>query len=137
MRFPWFASLSVMQTPALNLFFGETTITEQAILRVALPLTRSELLYVGGYGGYAYARIATNQDVLARAYDQVLGGASLVARHSRLPLSASLSYIVVSQRGTTAPGRSVSDLAYQAVMLNVAGNFAWGPGTPPLFGGVL
>jgi hypothetical protein len=136
-RIPWFASLSVAQTPTLNFYLGETTLSDQAIVRVALPLTRSELVYFGGFGGYAYARIADNQGSLTRAYDQFIGGASLIARLRQLPVSGVLSYTVISQRGNVLAGRSVPDLGRQAVMLNIVGTFAWGPGTPPLFGGLI
>ena len=32
---------------------------------------------------------------------------------------------------------AVQSLAWQSVMLTISGAFSFGPGTPPLFGGVL
>jgi hypothetical protein len=43
----------------------------------------------------------------------------------------------VSQRGSQLPDYAVDDLARQAVFLHLRGDFAFGPGTPPLFGGAL
>ncbi len=136
-RQPWFASLTAVQTPSVDLYVGDAVISDQLVARVAVPLTRSELIYLGGIGSYLYARIPNDQRLLTRAYDQFFGGVSLVARFQRLPVFASLNYLALSQRGSSMPGRSFSDLAIQTVLLNITGTFAWGPGTPPLFGRVL
>jgi len=115
------------------------TITDQVLAKLAVPLTRSELYYVGGFGAYAYSRFAGDPSTsgTTRAYDQILGGASLIAKARNMPLAASLSYTVLSQRGSNIPGRPIANLARQAVILTISGTFAWGPGTPPLFGSVL
>jgi len=65
---------------------------------------------------------------LRHAYDQwtVLG--LLSYRFLRAPLFVSASYSLVDQTGMT-------NLLRQVVMLSVTGDFSWGPGTPPLFGG--
>jgi hypothetical protein len=131
---PWFASLTAMQAPAPNLFLGQATLSDTVMARVALPLTRNERLVVGAYGGYVYARIADEQQHLTRAYDQFLGGLTLVGRFPRLPIAAALTYVAVTQRGSSQPYSAAPDLARQMVLLSVRGEFAWGPGTPPLFG---
>jgi hypothetical protein len=136
-RLPWYASLTALQSPAPNLFLGQATISDQVIARLALPLTRSERLFVGGYAGYVYARIASAQQDTVRVYDQIFGGLSLTARIPKLPLVVALSYLALSQRGSMTPGTAVPDLARQVVFLTLRGEFAWGPGTPPMFGGVL
>jgi hypothetical protein len=136
-RLPWYASLTALQSPAPNLFLGQATISDQVIARLALPLTRSERLFVGGYGGYVYARIASAQQDTVRVYDQIFGGLSLTGRIPKMPLVVALSYLVLSQRGSATPGTAVPDLARQVVFLTLRGEFAWGPGTPPMFGGVL
>jgi asparagine synthase (glutamine-hydrolysing) len=46
----WFATLSVMQAPVPNPFGGYATINDAVTLRAALPLTRSELYFLTGYG---------------------------------------------------------------------------------------
>lgn len=132
---PWFATLTLAQTASPNLFIGQSTINDQAAARVALPLNRRETLFVSGVASYIYARIATEQGSLERAFDQRTAGVALTARLSRLPIGASLQYAYVDQHGNDTPGREVPDLQTQTATLNVGGYFSWGPGTPPLFGG--
>ena len=54
-----------------------------------------------------------------------------------MPLAVALSYLALSQRGNVTPSTPVPDLARQIVFVTLRGEFAWGPGTPPMFGGVL
>src|SRR5215831_2595521 len=136
-RLPWFASVSLAQSPAPNLFLGEATLNDQVIVRLALPLTRSERLFVGGWGGYTYARVASESQHLARLYDQFVGGAALTGRISNWPMSFAVSYLALSQRGSATPNNPVPDLARQTVFLSVRGVFGWGPGAAPMFGGVM
>ena len=136
-RLPWFAGVSLVQSPAPNLFLGEATINDQLIVRLALPLTRSERLFVGGWGAYTYARISDQQQSLTRLYDQFVGGATLTGRVANWPLAFALSYMALSQRGSDVPNNSVASLARQTMFLSVRGVFGWGPGTPPIFGGVI
>jgi hypothetical protein len=136
-RLPWYASLTALQSPAPNLFLGTATISDQVIARLALPLTQSERLFVGGYGGYIYARIADDQQALVRVYDQIFGGLALTGRIPKLPLVVALNYLVLSQRGNATTSTPVPDLARQVVFVTLRGEFAWGPGTPPMFGGPL
>ena len=133
-RVPWFASLTVTQTPAANAFLGAAILSDQAIARLAVPLTRSERLVASAFGGYVYARIAGTDGSLTRAYDQLLGGASMGYKFPKVPLSAVASYSVVSQRGGMAPGFTVSSLAYQYVFVTLRSDLVWGRGTPALFG---
>ncbi len=133
-RLPWYMSFTASQAPAPNLLIGQATVTDQVLARVAMPLARSEIVYVGAFGSYLYARQATEGGSLARSYDQFQGGGSLFLRSPRLPFSGALTYTALTQRGN---GTTTQSLAWQSVMLTVAGTFAWGPGTPPLFGGVL
>ena len=134
-RHPWFATLAVSQQAAPNLFLGEATLNDAALVRVALPLTRSELVFVTGFAGYIYARIADGQGTVGRAYDQRTAGASLSVRLLKLPLAAALLYTIIDQDGGVIAGRMVPDFFRQTLMLNVTGVFMWGKGTPPLFGG--
>src|SRR5262245_5978878 len=55
---PWFASLTLTQTPAANAYLGAAILSDQAIVRLAVPLTRNERLVTTAFGGYIYARIA-------------------------------------------------------------------------------
>jgi hypothetical protein len=136
-RLIWFANVALTQTASPNLFVGGATISDQIFARLALPLGKSELYYVAGYGGYVYARMVNDTLTLTRAFDQLVGGLSLAARLQKLPVFASVTYLVVDQRGSGGPNDpqgEIPDLARQTVMLNVAGTFAFGRGTPPIFG---
>ena len=86
-RLPWFMSFTASQAPAPNLLIAQATVTDQVIARVAMPLGRSENLYVGGFASYIYAREATSGGSLTRAYDQIQGGASLFYRSQKSPIS--------------------------------------------------
>jgi hypothetical protein len=136
-RVPWYASLSAIQTPAPNLYIGGAILTDQVMARLALPLSKSELFFIGGYGGYTYARMAKGIGDLQRNYDQVMGGLSLYGRMHKFPLTGAISYVAISQRGNSSPTAGAPDLSMQTVFVSVSSNFAWGPGTPPLFGGPL
>ncbi len=133
-RLPWFMSFTASQAPAPNLLIAQATVTDQVIARVAVPLGRSENLYVGGFASYIYAREATQGGSLTRAYDQFQGGGSLFYRSQRSPVGGALTYVALTQRGN---GTLTQSMAYQSLLLTISGAFAWGPGTPPLFGGVL
>jgi len=134
-RLPWFATLTVTQTPAPDIFLSEATISDMVMARVALPLSRSETFFVTGFAGYIYARIANNQGSLQRAFDQRTAGVALAARSHTLPLAGSLQYLIVDQHGSSQAGRVVPDFEQQMVLLTVSGVFRLGPGTPPLFSG--
>jgi hypothetical protein len=134
---PWLASLTVSQTPAPNLYLGAATLSDQVMARFIIPLTRNELLYVGGFGGYVYARVADASQNMTRAYDQFIGSASVILRFTGTRLVAAATYTALSQRGSDVPGYAVNDLARQTVLITLRGELAWGPGTPPLFGGPL
>jgi hypothetical protein len=134
---PWFASVSVSQAAAPNLFLGEATINRGVLARLALPLNRNETVFVTGFGGYIYARLASDQGSLGRLFDQWTTGASLSARFARLPIAASLQYTLIDQNGGTAGTVNVPGLERQTLTINVGGIFAWGPGTAPLFRGTL
>lgn len=136
-RVPWYASVGVSQAPAPNLYTGGAVMTDQAIARVALPLTKRELLFLGGYGGYAYARISNGVNSLEHNYDQLTGGISLYSKFPHLPLTAALTYVALTQRGNSSTAMTVPDLARQSVFFTLSSELAWGPGTPPLFGGPL
>jgi hypothetical protein len=135
-RRPWFASLTLSQIPAVNLFFGDTTINDQAVVRMGLPLNRAESIFVTGFAAYVYARIAsTIGSVGGKAFDQQTAGFALGARPMRLPIAASLQYLFLNQDSGGVAGRPVSNLASHTLMLTVGGILAFGKGTPPLFGG--
>jgi hypothetical protein len=133
-RLPWFMSITASQAPSPNLLIAQATVSDQVIGRVAVPLGRSENLYVGGFASYIYARQATEGGSLTRAYDQIQGGASLMYHSQRSPIGGALTYVALTQRGN---GVQTQSMAYQSLLLSISGAFAWGPGTPPLFGGVL
>ena len=128
-RLTWYATLTAAQSPMPNLFSGLATVNDSVTANLTLPIGRTEQLVFTGAGGYVYARVAdlTGGD-LRHAYDQwtVLG--LLSYRFLRAPLFVSASYSLVDQTGMT-------NLLRQVVMLSVTGDFSWGPGTPPLFGG--
>ena len=134
-RPPWFATLAVSQQASPNLYLGQATLNDAALARVALPLTRSDLLFVTGFAGLIYARIADNQGTLGRAFDQRTAGVALNGRLQSLPLAAELLYTIVDQNGGMIAGNMVPDFFRQTLMLNVTGVFMWGKGTPPIFGG--
>jgi hypothetical protein len=135
-RMPWFTTLVVSQTPASNLFLGQVTVSDQALVRLALPLDIHELMVLSGVGGYTYARVADAEGRLVRGYDQWSAGASFAARLARLPLTGALEYSLAYQGGNTGSGGTIPSLVRQTVMLTVSGTFLFGPGTPPLFSGV-
>ena len=136
-RMPWVAALTATQTPAPNLYIGAATLSDQIAARVVVPLTRSERVYIGGNGGYLYARVADANRHMTRAYDQVVGSLSLALRFPGTRIATAATYNVVSQRGSSVPGYVAPDFARQAVLISVWGDVSWGPGTPPLFGGAL
>jgi hypothetical protein len=135
-RRPWFGTASISQQPAANLYIGQATINDQVMARLALPVNRNETVFVAAFGSYIFARVATAQGDLGRAFDQRNGGVEIAARPLQLPLAVSLQYTIVDQHGGHPAGSiAVPDLLRQSVMLTVGGVLAWGPGTPPLFGG--
>jgi hypothetical protein len=135
---PWFATLVASQSPAPNLYVGEATITDEILLRLALPLNRRETFLLAGYGAYVYARIVTSATGdLTRGFDQVTGGATLLARSQRHPFWAALSATIIDQRGNTLPDRTIPDLLIRTVLVSVGATFAFGPGTPAVFSGGL
>jgi hypothetical protein len=133
-RVPWSAGLTATQTPVANPYLGTATISDQVLAHVAVPLNRSELIYLGGYGGYIYARVANGTTQLDRAYDQFNAGLTLTARLSKMPFAAAATYSIISQRGNNLPSGFVPDYGRQYVLLTIRGDLTWGPGTPPLFG---
>jgi hypothetical protein len=134
-RRPWFATLTVAQQAAPNLFLGEATLNDQVLARLALPLTRTDLVFVTGFASYIYARLANDQGTLGRAFDQRTAGAAVSGRVQSLPFVATLQYTIIDQDGSALGGRVVPDLFRQTLILSVSGVFMWGKGTPPLFGG--
>jgi hypothetical protein len=137
-RFTWFATLSVSQTTAPNFFIGGATLNDQAIARLTLPLNHSELLFVGGYASYTYARVA-DDSAHEKVFDLTSVGASLTAHARRSPLWGSLDYAFAEQHGSSlAIFGDVPTRRRQVVLVTIGGSFDFGPGTPPLFrGGVL
>ena len=145
---PWFATLNLSRSPAPNLFLGQATITDQVLLRLALPLDRRQTIFVTGFAAYLYARqVGTDVEgtnTLDRLFDQITSGAALIARMSQHPFFASLAYTFVIQRGSTYTVQRammppdvvrLDDLRRRTLLLSVGGAFAWGPGTPRFFGG--
>jgi len=136
-RLPWYASLIVSQTPEPNIYLGEATISDRALARIALPLTQRELVFITGSGGYTYARVATQQEVLQKAFDQWGGAVSLTARLPRLPFWGAVEYLVTDQHGATASGQVFPSMFRQDFLISIGGMFVFGPGEPPIFRGVL
>ena len=144
----WFASLSVSRSAGLNLFLGQATVSDQALLRLALPLNRRQTIFVTGFTSYLYARQigadAEGTNNLSRLFDQISSGAALTARMSQHPFFATLAYTFVDQRGSTYAVqrammppeiRRLDDLRRRTLLLSAGAAFAWGPGTPTFFGG--
>ena len=128
-RLTWYATLTAGQHPMPNLFSGQATVNDSVTANLTLPIGRAEQLVFTGAGGYVYARTAdlAGGD-LRHAYDQWTLLGLLSYRFLHAPLFVSISYSLVEQTGTT-------DLLRQVVMLSLTGDFMWGKGTPPLFGG--
>src|SRR5205814_1700629 len=136
-RLFWFASASVSQTAAPNIFIGNATINDQAVVRAALPLTRSELLVLSGNAAYTYARFAY-QDHQSKAYSLYSTGVSLTWHPERIPIWTSLDYSYMNQQGSTSyESGTIPDRVRNVVMLTVGGSFVFGKGTPPIIAGAL
>jgi hypothetical protein len=136
-RLPWYLTLGVAQTAEPNLYLGEATISDRILLRIALPLTQRELVFVTGVAGYTYGRIANEQRQLEKAFDQRSAGLTVTGRLPRLPFWAALEYLVVDQNGEMPSGRVFPSLFRQTVLLSIGAMLVWGAGEPPLFRGVL
>jgi hypothetical protein len=134
-RLPWFATVRISQMPAPNLFVGAATISDQALANLALPLNKRELMFVSGFGGYTFARIADSSGRLQKAFDQLSAGVNLTGHLPKAPFWGALQYAITDQRGGNGSDMRVPDLVRQTLVLYVGGAFAWGPGTAPLFGG--
>ena len=136
-RVYWFATLTASQTAEPNVFIAAATISDQAMLRFALPLSRSERYYVLGYGGYTYARLVDSTGTY-RGYDLWTLGASLTARSEHIPLWGSLDYTFSSQLGNIdTSGGSIPNLERQALLFTIGGAFTTGREQPPIFHGVM
>ena len=133
---PWFATVTLSQAAAPNLFLGSATINRQVLARLALPLRRDELVFVTGFGGYIYARLASAA-ASGRLFDQWMTGLAVSGRLPRLPIAASIQYTLIDQNGGAVTGYAVPGLERQTLTLNIGGIFSWGAGTPPLFRGTL
>jgi hypothetical protein len=131
---PWFATFTVSQEPAPNLYLGEATISDRAMLRLSLPLNKRELTFLSGNGGYTYARLVNRETKLERVFDQWNGGFAVVQKLGNMPLFASLEYSAMRQHGNRVAGHVVPDLTRQAVLLTISGSFVFGPGVAT-FGG--
>jgi hypothetical protein len=134
-RIAWFATLTLSQTAAPNVFIAAATINDQAIARLALPLDTAARYYVMGYGGYNYGRLVDYAGT-HRGYEQRLVGASLTARSERIPLWGSLDYTYSSQLGNHPYG-TIPDLERQAVLLTVGWAFSTDHDQPPIFHGLM
>lgn len=131
----WFANASLQQTVTPNVWGGSATISDVALVRAALPLTRSERYYFTGYGSYMYGRQATSSGS-RHVFDNRTVGATLTARSEKRPFYAALEYIFTDQVFYDGSGGSVP-LRRQMLMFNVGGTFIFGKGQPSIFGGVL
>ncbi len=130
----WYATLSAGQTLAPNLFLGQATINDQVMARATLPLTRAELLYLIGFGGYTYARLAGSA-TSQFAYDLVAGGVALTMRSAALPFWASFDVTYNKQKGNEGQGGNNPDEPWETFMLTVGAAFAFGPAANPIIGG--
>jgi hypothetical protein len=130
----WYATLSAGQQLAPNLFLGTATINDQVLARATVPLTRTELLYLIGFGGYTYARLAGSATGQF-AYDVAAGGLALTMRSAALPFWASLDATYNDQRGNQVEGGGITNERWATVMLTVGAAFAFGPDANPIVGG--
>jgi hypothetical protein len=128
----WFANAMIAQTATPNVFGGQATLSDIALVRAALPLTRSERYYFMGWASYMYGRAATRQGS-THVFDNRTVGASLTARSERMPYWAALEYLFTDQAFV---GSGIG-LQRHVLMLNVGGTFIFGKGQPSPFRGVL
>ena len=137
-RLPWFATLTLSQQAATNVFVGGVTINDQALVHLTLPLDKRELALVTGYGGYTHARALSALGDVTAAFDQWAAAVSFTAQHPRLPIWTSVEYLLVDQVGLSTAAGPAPDLLRHTVLVSIGGTFMWGPGTPPLLhGGVI
>jgi hypothetical protein len=129
---PWFATLTVSRIPTANLFLGEPTVNNQAVLRLTLPLNREETAAITGMAAYLYANQASAQ--FTRAYDQRSAAATIGSRLGKLPLYASLDYTILSQHNNPDVPTPAPNLFRWVLTLNLRALFTFGPGTPPILG---
>ncbi len=130
-RLLWYATLTVAQRPTVNLYLGETLISDSATLRLDLPLNAWETLRISGLAGYTYAqRIGDDRFFLVgtRAYQLIMLGASLSYVPERWPITAALEYSSISQYGFQGAGFSYPSTERTIVILSLSGHLAWGEG---------
>ncbi|HEY2901736.1 MAG TPA: hypothetical protein VGL59_14230 [Polyangia bacterium] len=128
---PWFATLTVSQSPSVNVYAPEALITDAVTLRLALPLTKRGNLLLSGLGGYAYSRRVTAEEhfaVATRVFDTLSFGASLAYLFERLPITVALDYSNYSVRGSQTDLSSYPSTARSFLALSVAGAFGFGEG---------
>ena len=134
-RIFWFANLTVSRLPTANIFLGQPTINNQAVLRLTLPLTRDETAVISGMAGYTFANPSNDQ--FTRAFDQRIASALIGTRFGKLPLYGTLEYSVLSQHGNANVMSPVPDLFRQVLMLNLRASFTFGPGTLLILGALM
>lgn len=139
---PWFASLSVDQTPIPNLYLGAVTLNDEAVARAAVPLVRNQLIFLAGFAGYIYARLSDVSGNFYHAFDLRTAGAALTQQFRNRPFALSLVYTLSDQNAVSPPpgaipGSTPPSIERQTLMLTLTGVFSWGPGTLPLFRGGL
>jgi hypothetical protein len=132
----WFANALIAQTATPNIFGGQATITDMALVRAALPLTRSERYYFMGWASYMYGRAAT-QAGSTHVFDNRTIGANLTARNEKYPYWASLEYMFTDQAFVGGGPGSEVGVRRNVIMLNVGGTFIFGKGQPSPFRGAL
>jgi len=128
----WYATLEVSRLPMVNMLTAMATLSDQAYLRLTLPLSQREAAAISGIASYIYARGADAQGNLSRAYDQQSVGARASMLLGRLPLSGSIEYTYIHQNGGPGVAAPVADLDRHLVLISVTGAISFGPNTPPL-----
>jgi hypothetical protein len=132
----WFANAMIAQTATPNIFGGQATISDMALVRAALPLTRSERYYFMGFASYMYGRAATRAGS-THVFDNRTIGANLTARNEKFPYWASLDYMFTDQSFVGGGPGGQTGVRRHVIMLNVGGTFVFGKGQPSPFRGVL
>jgi hypothetical protein len=128
---PWYATLTIAQSPSVNIFVGEALVADSATVRVSMPLNARETFLISGFGTYTYARRVTadKHSIFApRVYDLFSLGASLAYRLERWPIALSLDYTASSQRGSLVDGVYYPSSARSTIGVAVTGLFGFGEG---------
>ncbi len=124
---PGYAELVIAHMPELNVYVGQTVLSDSATLRALLPLDRREQLRLVALGTAEHDSVLTSGG-LDTAVNLLGADVGLVYQSLQHPFMASLDYLIQDQAGQVAGGVTFLSLHRQAVMLTVTAT--WGTYTP-------